>query len=149
MKLTDKANVIVVTYDVADCNDTLTNVLVDAFSSYAAAENFIIKRISEELQSDFACGEFIKTKQNIIDLLKTARNDVNSLEPNESTTIGLMSYIFDDCTSEMSSYEIRINPNDADIRVNSKHDIDADNTEYDLAHIMSIECDEEEDDEEE
>lgn len=70
MKLADKANVIVVTYDVADCHDTLTNVLVDAFSSYAAAENFIVKKISEELQNDFACGEFIKTKQNIIDLLK-------------------------------------------------------------------------------
>lgn len=148
MKLTDKANVIVVTYDVADCNDTLTNVLVDVFSSYAAAENFIIKRISKELQSDFACGEFIKTKQNIIDLLKTARNDVNSLEPNESSTIGLMSYIFDDCTSQMSSYKIIVNPDYSsyEITINSKPDtgVDADNTEYDLTHIMSIECDEDE-----
>lgn len=50
-----------------------------------------------------------------------------------------MSYIFDDCTSEMSSYEIIVNP---------KPDVDADNTEYDLSHIMSIECDEDEDEEE-
>lgn len=136
MKLTDKANVIVVTYDDVDCNDTC-NVSIDTFSSYAAAENFIVKKISEELQSGVACGEFIKTKQNIIDLLTTARNEISSLNSNESTAINLMSYIFDDCTSEMSSYEIIVNP-----------EPDADNTEYDLSHIMSIECDEEDDEEE-
>lgn len=138
MKLTDKANVIVVVYDDVDCNDTC-NVSIDIFSSYAAAENFIVKKISEELQSGFAYGEFAKTKQNIFDLLTTARNEISSLNSNESTTINLMSYIFDDCTSEMSSYEIIVNP---------EPDADADNTEYDLTHIMSIECDEDEDEEE-
>lgn len=138
MKLTDKANVIVVTYDDIDCNDTC-NVLIDTFSSYVAAENFIFKKISEELQSGFAYGEFAKTKQNIFDSLTAARNKISSLNSNESTTINLMSYVFDDCTSEMSSYEIIVNPNP---------DVDADNTEYDLSHIMSIECDEDEDEEE-
>lgn len=139
MKLTDKANVIVVRLDYVDCNDG-TDVLIDAFNSYAAAENFIISRMTEELQDGSACGEFAKTKKRIIDLLTTARNKVNSIDANKSTEIDLMSYEFDDCFSEMSSYKIIINP---------EPDADVENTEYDLSHIMSIECDEDEDEEEE